>query len=98
MKKVKVIWTFTTDIICVPEIIYKNLEVYTSDFLEWVAGTSFDENINKGTCFGTEHYVYYLNDRCLSDYSEKVYIECENYVPQIETEIQEFKNMKKVYF
>jgi hypothetical protein len=98
MERIKVIWTCTTDIICVPEKISKHLDEYTDDFLEWVSGTSFDSAIKEGTSFATEHYVYYLNDRFLSDNSEKAYIECENYVPVTKQEIQNFKKMRKIYF
>ena len=98
MEKIKVIWTCTVDIIGVPDIIAKNLDKYTDDFREWVDGTSFDPEIKKGTCFGTEQYVWYLNDRYLSNCPEKVYIECENYVPATKQENQEFKHMRKIYF
>lgn len=98
MERIKVIWTLTTDVICVPDIVAKNLDEYTDDFREWVSGTSFDSNIDKGTCFGTEQYIYYLNDRYLSECSEKVYVERENYIPTTKQEIKEFKQMRKIYF
>lgn len=98
MEKIKVMWACTADIIVVPDIIAKNLDKYTDDFREWVSGTSFDPMMEKGTCFGIEQYVYYLNERYLLDCSEKVYIECENYVPLTKQEIQEFKQMRKIYF
>ena len=79
-------------------MIAKNIDQYTDDFREWVSGTSFDSEITTGTCFGIEQYVYYLNDRHLSDCPEKVYIECENYSPITKQEIQDFKKMKKIYF
>lgn len=98
MERIKVIWTCTTDIICVPDIVSKNLDIYTDAFREWVSGTSFDGKIKGGTCFGIEQYVSFLNDRYLSDCSEKVYIECENYVPVSKQDINVFKNMRKIYF
>ena len=97
MEKIKIMWACTADIIVVPDIIAKNLDKYTDDFREWVSGTSFDPMMEKGTCFGIEQYVYYLNERYLLDCSEKVYIECENYVPLTKQEIQEFKQRRKIY-
>lgn len=98
MERIKVIWTYTVDIISVPDIIAKNLDMYTDDFREWVSGTSFDSKIKEGTCFGIEQYVWYLNDRYLSDCLEKVHVECENYAPVTKQDVQELKQMRKVYF
>ena len=98
MEKIKVIWTCTTDIICVPSLIAQNLDEYTDDFLEWVSGTSFDPAIKSGTSFSIEHYVYYLNDRYLSDNLEKVYVVCENYEPVTKQEISDFRKMRKIHY
>lgn len=98
MERLKVIWTCTMDIICVPKRIIRHLDQYTEDFREWVSGTSFDATIAEGTCFATEHYIKFLNDRYLSDSLEKAYIEYENYVPSTKQEINEMKKLKKIYF
>lgn len=98
MEKIKVIWTYTVDVICIPDILSKKLDSYTDDFREWVSGTSFDDEIKDAACFGIEEFVSFLNERYLSDSSERVYIECENYIPKTKQEITELKNMRKVYF
>ncbi len=98
MERISVIWTYTKDIIVVPDNILVNLDEYTEDFREWVSGVSFDRKIESGTCFGIEQYVFYLNDRYLSDCDEKVYIECEDYEPVTKQDIQKLKRMKKIYF
>ena len=96
MQKIKVVDMYTTDIVCVPDIIVDNLQKCSNDFFEWVSGVSFDEKITDASCYGTKEFIYYLNDRFLSDYSEKAFIEVENYVPQTDKEVQELKKMKKI--
>ena len=98
MERVRIKWTHTTDIICVPDIIAKNIDQYTDDFREWVSGVSFDPSITHGTCFGIEQYISFLNDRYLSNHWEKVYLEYENYIPETERELLLFNRMKKIYF
>ena len=98
MKRVSVIWTYTKDIIIVPDEIYINLDECTDNFLEWVSGVSFDNKIQDATCFGIEQYVEYLNDRYLSECDEKVYLECEDYIPTTKQDIQNLKRMEKIYF
>lgn len=98
MERIKVIWTCTMDIICVPNLIIQHLDEYTDDFREWVSGTSFDATITEGTCFATEHYISFLNDRYLTNSYEKAYIEHENYTPSTKQEIQDIKKLKKIYF
>ncbi|MCD8125243.1 MAG: hypothetical protein LUE23_09495 [Lachnospiraceae bacterium] len=98
MEKIRVIWAYTSDILCVPELISQNLYEYTSDFLEWVEGTSFDDEIQDATCFASEHFVQYLNDRYLSESWEKAYVMYENYSPKTERERREWKKMRKIYF
>lgn len=98
MQRIKIVQMYTIDIVCVPDIIVDNLQKCTNDFFEWVSGVSFDDEITDVSCYGTEQFVFYLNDRFLSNYSEKAFIEVENYVPQNKNEIQELKKMRKICF
>lgn len=98
MKKIQVIWTCTIDIICVPDIIANNIDQYTDDFREWVSGVSFDPLISHGTCFSIEQYIYFLNNRYLSEHREKVYLLHENFVPVTDKDFIYLRKMKKIYF
>lgn len=98
MERIRVMWTYTTDIVAVPDEIFANIEEYTNDFFQWVSGVSFDDKVKDGTCFGTEQYVYYLNHHYLSESHRKAYVEYENYVPVTEKDTKWLDRMKAVYF
>ena len=98
MERIIVNWTYTKDIIVVPDKIFINLDDYTDDFRDWVSGVSFDSKIKEGTCFGIEQYVDFLNDRYLSEEDEKVYVEYEDYVSVSKQDSQKLKKMRKIYF
>ena len=99
--KVKIQWTYDIDLIWIPDIIEKDIVKYQDDFLGWVNGVSFDNRMKQGTCFGTEHFVNYLNEWVLTDINEtneKALIIAEDYKPQIEREKHELSSIKTLYF
>ncbi|MBQ9984499.1 MAG: hypothetical protein IJP29_07910 [Lachnospiraceae bacterium] len=99
--KIRIQWLHSVDLIWIPDIIEKDIQRYQEDFIMWVDGVSFDDKLREGTCFGTEHFVNYLNEWVLTDIgetNEKVSIIAQNYEPETEREKKEFDNMKKLYF
>ena len=99
--KVKIQWMHSVDLLWIPDIIETDLLKYQEDFLRWVDGVSFDVVMEEGTCFGTEHFVKYLNEWVLTDIeetNEKVSIITEDFKPQTEREKRELSHMKVLYF
>lgn len=99
--KIKIQWMHSVDLIWIPDIIEADLLKYQEDFLEWVDGVSFDDTMKEGTCFGTEHFVKYLNEWVLTDIkesNEKASIIEEDYTAQTGREKRELSHMKELFF
>lgn len=97
MIKILVQWTYSVDLIGVPEKVADNIVEYQDNFLSYVDGVSFDDKMD-GTCFDTENFIDYLNEYILENETEKSYFITEDYTPTTQRQIKAQKKLKKIYF
>lgn len=81
MKSVAIEFTYTTDIIEVPDLIADNIRSIQQRFDQWIYDKSNDHDcwiIEDGkktaVCFGTSDFVKFINQYELQDQSEKARI------------------------
>ncbi len=85
MKRVALQWTYSADIINVPDTIAENINDYQRKFDQWLYDknnqhgywATFQSEEGSSTCvmFGSEAFINWLNDYILAEVDEKVIFE-----------------------